>query len=81
MEVENRNFAIDDDPQHALGRPRQIGSPSGIAFQDNGVYNIGVRPTSEDIMRGGLDAFGWPLSLAALALKNLGGRIRALRPP
>ena len=30
-------------------------------------------PTAEDIGRGGDDAFGWPLSLAALALKNIGG--------
>jgi cytochrome c peroxidase len=46
---------------------------SGQSFFDNGVYNIGVRPIAEDIGRGGLDAFGWPLSLAGLLLKNLGG--------
>lgn len=72
VEVENRNFAIQDDPATPW-HEGQIGSPSAIAFQDNGVYNIGVRPTDEDIMRGGTDAFGWPLSLAALALKNLAG--------
>jgi cytochrome c peroxidase len=44
------------------------------AFIDNGVYNIGVRPINEDVGRGGPDAFGWPLSLATLMLKNLGGR-------
>ena len=37
------------------------------------MYNIGVRPIDEDILRGGNDAWGWPLSLAALMLKNLGG--------
>ena len=37
------------------------------------MYNIGVRPTDEDELRGGNDAWGWPLSLAALPLKNLGG--------
>jgi len=37
------------------------------------VYNIGVTPISNDISRGGNDAFGWPLSLGVLALKNLGG--------
>jgi hypothetical protein len=72
VEVENRNFAVHDDPLTPWD-DRQVAGPSGIAFQDNGVYNIGVRPTSEDIMRGGNDAFGWPLSLAAMALKNLGG--------
>ncbi len=55
----------------------------GGAFIDNGVYNIGVRPcvadqthvigACEDIGRGNTDAFGWPLSLAALMLKNYGG--------
>lgn len=72
VEVENRDFAIQDNPATPF-HEAQIGSPSAIAFQDNGVYNIGVRPTSEDIMRGGRDPFGWPLSLAALALKNLAG--------
>jgi hypothetical protein len=47
------------------------------------VYNIGVRPcvadqanvtgACEDMGRGATDAFGWPLSLAALLMKNLGG--------
>jgi hypothetical protein len=43
------------------------------AFLDNGMYNLGVRPIAEDIGRGGNDAFGWPLSLAALMMKNLAG--------
>jgi cytochrome c peroxidase len=43
------------------------------AFLDNGMYNLGIRPISEDIGRGGNDAFGWPLSLSALMLKNLAG--------
>ncbi|MEP6993795.1 MAG: hypothetical protein ABI968_04665, partial [Acidobacteriota bacterium] len=46
---------------------------AGQAFIDNGVYNLGVRPINEDIGRGGLDAFGWPLSLASMMMKNLGG--------
>jgi cytochrome c peroxidase len=55
----------------------------GGAFLDNGVYNIGVRPcvadqthvigACEDTGRGNTDAFGWPLSLAALMLKNFAG--------
>ena len=72
VEVENRNFAIQDDPATPHDE-RVVGSPSGIAFQDNGVYNIGVRPVFEDTLRGGRDAFGWPLSLAAMAMKNLAG--------
>ncbi len=47
--------------------------PDGAFFLDNGVYNLGVTPTDDDIGRGGTDPFGWPLSLAALMLKNLGG--------
>jgi len=49
------------------------GFPKGQALFDNGVYNIGVTPIANDVSRGGLDAFGWPLSLGYLALKNLGG--------
>ena len=37
------------------------------------MYNISVRPFDEDLLRGGNDGFGWPLSLATLGLKNLGG--------
>src|SRR6266478_4890348 len=58
----------------------------GGAFLDNGVYNIGVRPcvadqthvigACEDTGRGNNDPFGWPLSLAALLLKNMGGTIQ-----
>jgi cytochrome c peroxidase len=53
------------------------------SFIDNGVYNIGVRPcvadeshvigACEDTGRGNTDAFGWPLSFAALMMKNFGG--------
>ena len=57
--------------------------PDGASFFDNGMYNIGVTPCAadfagsltgdcHDIARGGNDAFGWPLSLAALMMKNLG---------
>jgi hypothetical protein len=49
------------------------GFPQGSALFDNGVYNIGVTPIRDDISRGGTDAFGWPLSLARLAFKNLCG--------
>jgi cytochrome c peroxidase len=57
------------------GTGQGFGPCSGAAasFFDNGVYNLGVRPIAEDIGRGGDDAFGWPLSLAALMMKNIGG--------
>ncbi|MHB0977012.1 MAG: cytochrome-c peroxidase [Candidatus Aquicultorales bacterium] len=43
------------------------------AIYDNGFYNIGVRPTGDDIGRGGTDPFGRPLSFSRLAkLKALG---------
>jgi cytochrome c peroxidase len=47
--------------------------PEGASFFDNGVYNLGVRPIDEDVMRGGTDPWGWPLSLATLMLMNTGG--------
>jgi cytochrome c peroxidase len=34
----------------------------GVAVYDNGFYNIGVRPTQEDLGVGGKDPFGNPLS-------------------
>lgn len=40
----------------------------GGATYDSGFYNIGVRPTEEDIGRGGGDPFGYPLSFTARAL-------------
>jgi cytochrome c peroxidase len=43
------------------------------SFLDNGIYNLGVRPISEDLGRGGNDAFGWPLSITTLMMKNLEG--------
>jgi cytochrome c peroxidase len=49
------------------------GFPQGQALFDNGMYNIGVTPIKADVMRGGKDPFGWPLSLSYLALKNLCG--------
>lgn len=74
VEVENRNFAILDVDDPSLPFNDRVVSPnSAIAFQDNGIYNIGLRPTDEDIMRGGDDPFGFPLALSALAMKNLAG--------
>jgi cytochrome c peroxidase len=72
VEVENRNMVLVDDPGTAW-HEGQVGEPNGIAFGDNGIYNIGVRPTGEDGGRGDDDPFGWPLSLSALAMKNLAG--------
>ena len=72
VEVEPRNFATFDDPATPWD-DRVVAQQSHFAFGDQGVYNIGVRPIDEDIGRGGDDPFGWPLSLAALTLKNIGG--------
>ncbi|MBI5231663.1 MAG: hypothetical protein HY876_05815 [Coriobacteriales bacterium] len=72
IEVEPRDMQMLDDP----GTPyddRIVSVPSAFAFGDQGIYNIGVRPTDEDLSRGGDDPFGWPLSNAATALKNIGG--------
>ncbi len=39
----------------------------GVAVYDNGFYNIGVRPTQEDLGVGGKDPFGNPLSDSRMA--------------
>lgn len=69
-------------PVHGAGTPVPF-TGFGHSFFDNGVYNIGVRPcvadqthvigACEDEGRGDNDPFGWPMSLSAVALKNLGG--------
>jgi len=71
-EVEPRDMQVLNDPDTPYD-DRIVSVPSGFAIGDQGIYNIGLRPVSEDIGRGDNDVFGWPLSLAALALKNLGG--------
>jgi cytochrome c peroxidase len=48
------------------------GIPTGHTLLDNGIYNIGVTRIQDDVLRGGNDPFGFPLSLAALALQNAG---------
>src|SRR5947209_2363134 len=45
---------------------RMIMGNNGTAVYDNGFYNIGVRPTANDVGLGGLDPFKKPLSLTRL---------------
>jgi manganese oxidase len=46
---------------------RMIMGDRTLAVYDDGFYNIGVRPTLEDLGVGGSDPFGFPLSEARLA--------------
>jgi cytochrome c peroxidase len=46
----------------------------GPALYDNGFYNIGVRPTAEDIGVGGTDPFGNPLSFTNQYINQLLGK-------
>ncbi len=83
--VERRiaNQSIVPCPTNGLAYPGGLEAGTGQGFGpcagaaasyfDNGIYNLGVRPIDEDIGRGGTDAFGWPLSLSAMMLKELGG--------
>jgi cytochrome c peroxidase len=50
-----------------------------LALYDRGFYNIGVRPTEEDLGAGGADPFGNPLSLAKQAAT--GGFVDPLMMP
>jgi cytochrome c peroxidase len=45
---------------------RMIMGNNQPAVYDNGFYNIGVRPTAEDIAVGGVDPWGQPLSFSRL---------------
>ncbi len=50
----------------------------GVAVYDNGFYNIGVRPTLEDIGVGGKDPFGNPLSFTKFTQQQVAqGKIDA----
>lgn len=46
---------------------RMVMGDGGVAVYDNGFYNIGVRPTQEDLGVGGTDPFGNPLSETLMA--------------
>jgi len=70
MEMDGLNQALDGN-----------GAAQGSALVDKGIYNIGVRPIAEDIGRGGNDAFGFPLSAAALSLRNAGVPIGVFANP
>ncbi len=50
---------------------RMIMGDRGIAVYDNGFYNIGVRPTEDDLGVGGQDPFGNPLSFSRYWQKKI----------
>ena len=54
-------------------RSMQMGD-GGVALYDTGFYNIGVRPTFEDVGIGGTDAFGNPLSFSREYVAELQGQ-------
>ena len=60
-----------------LGRytQRMLMGEGQVALYDTGFYNIGVRPSKEDVGLGGLDGYGHPLSFArnAKATGNANG--------
>ncbi len=73
VELEPRNMAMTDDPATPYD-DAIIAAQSDFAFGDQGIYNVAVRPIADDLGRGDVDPFGWPLSMSALAMKNVGGQ-------
>jgi cytochrome c peroxidase len=59
---------LGDLPEQIVER-MEMGDGGGASY-DSGYYNIGVRPTEEDLGRGGNDPFGYPLSFTKRALLN-----------
>ncbi|MFZ6044074.1 cytochrome-c peroxidase, partial [Vibrio natriegens] len=53
---------------------RMIMGDNNAAIYDNGFYNIGVRPTKEDIGLGGDDPWGNPLSFTRQAQQMAAGK-------
>ncbi len=56
---------------------RMFMAVGGEAIYDNGFYNIGIRPTNDDIGRGGTDGFGFDLSFSRLAELKAKGQLPA----
>ncbi len=55
-----------------VGIINQMAVASGVESQyDNGFYNIGVRPTADDLGVGGVDPFGTPKSFTRLVLAGI----------
>lgn len=52
---------------------RMFMNDNKVAMYDNGFYNIGVRPTKEDLGVGGKDPFGNPLSFTKQFVNSLAG--------
>ncbi len=59
---------------------RMLMGDGSEAVYDNGFYNIGVRPTSEDLGVGGADPFGNPLSETRLAQMGLFPQLLGAEP-
>jgi hypothetical protein len=52
----------------SAGAIKAMSIADGTALYDAGFYNIGVTPTTDDLGRGGGDAFGQPLAFSRQAL-------------
>jgi cytochrome c peroxidase len=59
-----------DRPNSSKYIERMMMGDGGVALYDAGFYNIGVRPTVEDLGIGGTDPYGNPLSFSRNAKKN-----------
>jgi cytochrome c peroxidase len=66
------NAANTQQPGSDVVRSMQMGD-GNVALYDTGFYNIGVRPTGEDIGLGGTDPFGTPLSFSREYVAKLQG--------
>ena len=71
-------FAFGKERNETNPIERMAMSDGRIALYDNGYYNIGVRPTTEDVGIGGWDPWGNPLSLAREAKRAASGGPAAL---
>jgi cytochrome c peroxidase len=61
---------VENTPAIGKYTERMLLGDGGIALYDAGFYNIGVRPSAEDLGVGAADAYGYPLSFTRNAKKN-----------
>ena len=73
-EFTNAATGLQPSRESNLSEHMFVGSGGRLGLYDNGFYNIGVRPTVEDLGVGGQDPFGNPLSFSRQYLDVLRGK-------
>ncbi len=69
-EFSNAATQLHEDVKRGAAVARMVVGNGDVALYDEGFYNIGVTPTTDDIGLGGVDPFGNPLSFTLQYVNN-----------